>query len=170
MASESDMFFDWALSRLKSSRSSWNISSPPSKADAAVLRTYRNEAEGESNLRLWASIFIRVSEVAFCKKKDRKFYLSRPQAMVFDRKISNFILTCNEGSWCTFRGSLPNSAHGALVDIIIPAGLLNLERLRVHLKLTRRMRGLRVMVGEEGTFCPNRDRGLWICPDWQDLA
>ena len=51
MASESDMFFDWALSGLKSSRSSWNIDNPPStdSDDAAVLslRPHRNEDEGK---------------------------------------------------------------------------------------------------------------------------
>ena len=40
-------------------------------------------------------IFIRVSEVAFCKKKSPIFYPSRPEA--FEKNISNFIQTCHEG-------------------------------------------------------------------------
>jgi hypothetical protein len=44
--------------------------------------------------------------------KNGKFYPNRPEK--FDEKISIFIQTCHEGSWCTFRG--PPSIHDFLAD------------------------------------------------------
>ena len=109
MASKSDSmfkFFYWALNRLKSSRSSWNIfqvcllSRPTMLQCSEHIKMKLRARYLESNLQLWVSIFIRrflrplspgpifvqVSEVAFCKK------------------IPNFIQTSwHEGS-CTLRG------------------------------------------------------------------
>ena len=42
--------------------------------------------------------------------KNPKFYPGRPEA--FDEKASNFIPTCHEGSWCTFRGPVGRTVYG----------------------------------------------------------